>query len=414
MKICFISPFPPEKMGTAEYTLYLMQSIQEVCSDCKIYVLARSRSNQTGTTRLNKNATLFRIWKMNSFGNIVRSVVTIIRTLVALKADVLHIQYHFTREQGGSVGEPFLALIFLAKRIIRNLKVTVSLHDFWLPREAEQRFYEITRSKLIAKIYRFYYAAYVRAFLNLPDLVVIVVQTKESPVTRYVKKYTKRRVCEVPHGLPPVKERNKDFKLRCKGVLGVNGRFTILLFGFIRRTKGYEYVIKAVDKLVTYNPALKDKLRVLVTGLPVPPQEEVEYLRYLKKLVHERGLDRLVTFHTKYLSESEIALFFGAADLTVISYTRRVGPSGVFSFALAYNVPSIITCDERYVTPATSLPAVITNLDVDEIASAILKLMNDKCKLAEQVQMMKKYKDSNTNEKIALLHLNLYRSLRKR
>ena len=147
----------------------------------------------------------------------------------------------------------------------------------------------------------------------------------------------------------------------------------------------------------------------MLTGSPLPGEQF--YLHYIKRIIRESDLDSVVLQATRYLSNDEIGLFFGAADITVIPYARRVGPSGVLSFALAYEVPSIITYDDKYVTRKADLPALPVNLDADEIASAILKLMTDKNAYAEQIQRIREYKAANNNEKIALLHIKLYEKL---
>jgi glycosyltransferase involved in cell wall biosynthesis len=187
-------------------------------------------------------------------------------------------------------------------------------------------------------------------------------------------------------------------------------RSTILLFGFIRKGKGYEYVIRALNDVVTTHPAVRKKIRLLIVGVPSSPMEQL-YVNYLKRLIRKLNLEDEVSLVEKYSSRQEIALLFGTADLTVISYTRRVGPSGVFSLALAYEVPSIITCDSKYVTLGMDLPAILVNLDTKEIASAILRLVTDENERQRVVKRMKQYKELNDNQKIARAHVELYEKL---
>jgi len=416
VKIGFVSAFPPERDGIADYSLYLIKSIEDVSNDCTFYVMARMLNDKPSVTSFSKRVMLFRIWRLGSFKDILKSIVTLTKAIIATKADILHIQYRFTRDQGGSAGEPFFILMLIAKRIIRKPKIVVSLHDFWLPREAEQRAYEITKSRVAAKLYKFYYGAYVRAVLNIPNLIINIVNSRKSPVTESIKKHSKQEVVEVLHGLPYVgvgaKQGNGNAyeMTHNQEMFGMRDKFTILLFGFIRKAKGYEYVIKAVKKVVACQPLMKGRIRLLIAGIPSPPEEQ-SYLNYLKELVHKLDLEDVTSIITKYLNINEINLLFRAADITVVSYTRRVGPSGVLSRALAYEVPSIITCDDKYITHSMSLPALTVNLDVDEIASAILKLMTDDDEYNKQIKRIKEYKDISSNKGIALLHLKLYEKL---
>jgi glycosyltransferase involved in cell wall biosynthesis len=412
VRIAFISVFPPARDGVADYSFYLVKSIEDASSDCVLYVMAPTLDGKRSVTRMSNHTTLFRIWKMNSSKNMMKSIITLAKAIVAVKADVVHIQYRFTREQGGSAGEPFLALMLIIRGIARKTKIVVSLHDFWLPNEAEQRVRELTRSKLLAKLYRYYYVAYTRAVLSIPNSIISVVNSKKSPVTTLIKSNTKREVVEVLHGLPEASTHpaGRKASLTTKmsiAELGADSKFTVVLYGFIRRSKGYHYVIRAMKQIVTSHSDMKGKVRLLIAGTLASSEEE-PYLNYLKRLIRELGLENIVEIVEKYLEEDEISSLFEVADVTVIPYTRRVGPSGVFASALSYEVPAIITSDSKYITDDMGLPALTVNLDIDEIASAVLRLMNDKREYARQVQKIREYKKLHSNEMIALSHVKIY------
>ena len=410
LKIGFVSQFPPNKDGISDYSFYLIKSMDNICSNCIFYVIAPLLNNQSRVKGFSERVILFRIWKMESLNDTIKSIISIIKIMIATRANILHIQYRFTRKQGGSAGEPFFILMFAIKKMVKKVKIVLSLHDFWLPLEAEQRAYEITKSRVAAKLYKFYYEAYMRIMLSIPDSIVSIVNVKGSPITKCIKKYAKSEVVEVLHGLPDIRLKDRHDRVRYKEMLGVNDKFTILLFGFIQKAKGYEYILKAVKKILESKPSMKDKIRVMLTGVPILSEDQA-YLNYLKGLIQDLGLTDITLINTKYLNNNEVNIFFGAADIVILSYTRRVGPSGVFSFALAYEVPSIITCDYKYITPKANLPALVVDLNIDEIVSAILKLMTDKNEYAKQIQRIKEYKVINTNQKIALLHVKLYRKL---
>jgi glycosyltransferase involved in cell wall biosynthesis len=300
--------------------------------------------------------------------------------------------------------------MFAIRIMIRPARIIVTLHDFWLPTEAEQRVYEITKSRVAAKLYKIYYEAYMRIMLSIPDLVLCVVNVKGSSIIEHIKKYTKSEVVEVLHGLPDVMHRDTYTRMRYKEKLGINDKFTILLFGFIRRAKGYEYILRAVKKIIESKPSMKDKIRVILSGVPILPEDQV-YLNYLRELGHNLGLEDIILIIPKYLDKDEVDMFFGAADMTVLSYTCRVGPSGVLSYALAYEVPSVIICDNKYFTQQTNVPALVVNLDTDEIALAILKLMTNRNDYTKQIQRIMEYKANNNNRNIALLYNQIYKKL---
>jgi len=410
MKIAFVSIFPPHRDGIADYSFFLVEAMREVCSDCFFYIIAPTLDHNIEGIRLNEQVHLLRIWNMSSFKRALRSIISIIKIVVATKVDVLHIQYRFTREQGGSVGEPFLVLILILRKAMKRVRIVVSLHDFWLPSQVEKRAHEITKSRTLARLYRIYYIAYVRLMLSAPNLIFSIVNVRGSLTTELIKKYAKSEVVETLHGLPDIGSIDMDKRTKYKGIVGGDGKFTILLFGFIRKDKGYEYVLRAIRKIIESSPSMKETIRVMLVGAPIFPEDKV-YLGYLEKLVDDLDLRSITLVIPKYLENEEVNSFFGAADVTIISNTRRVGPSGVFSLALAYEVPSIITSDGIYITHESRIPALIVNLNTDEIASAILGLMTNKHEYAQQLQKIRDYKAANSNQEIAFSHLRWYRKL---
>jgi|GEM_PF-5851233 glycosyltransferase involved in cell wall biosynthesis len=405
MKIGFVTAFPPEKDGVADYSFYLIESILKVSNDCSFYVMSRLLDDKPSVTRFNERVLLFRIWRMKSFKDMLRSLMLLFKTIVAMKMDILHFQYRFTRDAGGSVGEPLYILMLFTRKIMRKTKIVISLHDFWLPEEVEQRAYEVTRSRLASKLYRLYYSAYLRAILSVPHLIISIVNYPNSPVTKFIRRYTKKEVVEVIHGLPDIKATKKSGE-----AFSMGKSFTALLFGFIRRSKGYQYVIRALAKIVTSNPSIRGKVKLLIAGIPAPSTEWL-YFKYLVELIRKLGIGDIVSIVTKYLDTQEVDALFRSVNVVIVPYMRRVGPSGILSFALAYEVPTIITSDSKYIITDSDFPAMIVKLNENEIGYAILKLMNDKNEYEKQIQRIRRYKKMHNNEKIALRHVELYRKL---
>lgn len=410
-----MTAFPPQRDGVADYSFYLIKSIEEASDDCAFYVMAPLVGNEATAESLSRKTMLLRMWRMKSIRDVMMSEINLVRMIVAVEADILHVQYRFTRAQGGSVGEPLFLLMIFARLLIRKLKIVVSLHDFWLPEEAEQRVYEVKGSRLVAKLYRLYYEMYVRTLFAIPNLIINIVNSKNSPVTESVKKYAKREVVEILHGLPDIgshydAQNVSTIHTKCETeVSAPDDCFTILLFGFIRKAKAYHYVIKAIGKILASKPTMKGRIKLLIAGLPTPGEQS--YLGYLKQLVEELNLRNSVTIIAKFLDANEISRLFRVANITVVPYERRVGPSGVLSFALAYNLPAIITCDNKYITRGMKFPAFLTSLDEDEIASTIFRLISNPYECEKQVELIKKYKEANTNRRIALSHVELYKRL---
>jgi glycosyltransferase involved in cell wall biosynthesis len=396
--------------GIADYCFFLVESMSETCSYCRIHVIAPIMSNNKKGIGYNADIQLFRVWDFSSPLKSLASILRIIQIVLAKELDILHIQYRFTHEQGGSVGEPFLVLILILRTLVKKTKIVVSLHDFWSPSQIENRMRELSRSRTIAKFYKLYYVVYVRLMLSLPHAIFSITIGKGSRNSELIRKYAKSEVTEVLHGLPKTIQVDRKTQNKHKESLGVKGRFVILLFGFIRSDKGYEYVFRALRKIIELTPTVKDRIYVFVVGAPLFSEDEA-YLNYLEELVEELDLGDITRIVPRHVDNEEISIYYGAADITVLSNTQRVGPSGVFFFSLAYEVPTIITSDNVFVTSKSLIPALIVNLNVDELAWSIASLMNQPSVYAEQVQKIRKYKMDHTNQGIVLAHLNVYRKL---
>lgn len=103
----------------------------------------------------------------------------------------------------------------------------------------------------------------------------------------------------------------------------------ILFFGFIRDYKGLDILIDAIE----HSP--DDYLLVIageVYGSFDKYQEQIEN----KKLSHN------INLQVRYISDSEVPLFFSAADVCVLPY-KSATQSGITSIALHFELPVIAT-----------------------------------------------------------------------
>jgi glycosyltransferase involved in cell wall biosynthesis len=101
----------------------------------------------------------------------------------------------------------------------------------------------------------------------------------------------------------------------------------LLCFGFIRKNRGYEYLIEAV----------KDMKNTIVVIAGKPEDKDV----CKKLLVYEKRLPQLRLF-AKWIPDEEIQYYFNASDIVVLPYTD-ITTSGVIPLAYAFSRPVITT-----------------------------------------------------------------------
>ncbi len=106
----------------------------------------------------------------------------------------------------------------------------------------------------------------------------------------------------------------------------------LLFFGFIRAYKGLDLLIKAfADKRLRNR-----KLKLLIAGEFY--ENDVPY----RQLIKLYDLENEVIIHDHFIRDSEVADYFGVADLVVQPY-KTATQSGVTQIAFHYEKPMLVT-----------------------------------------------------------------------
>ena len=129
-------------------------------------------------------------------------------------------------------------------------------------------------------------------------------------------------------GLAPMIEREK-----ARSILGLdNNASVVLFFGLIRKYKGVGLLIEAITQLKNKIP----DLRVLIVGEPYIPI--TQYLKQTKQL----GVEEIISFHTSYVEDKDVGVWFSACDCVVQPY-QTASQSGITPMALHYHRPMVVT-----------------------------------------------------------------------
>ena len=129
-------------------------------------------------------------------------------------------------------------------------------------------------------------------------------------------------------GLAPMIEKEK-----ARSILGLdNNAPVVLFFGLIRKYKGVGLLIEAIAELKNQIP----DLRVLIVGEPYIPISQ--YLKQTKEL----GVEEMVSFHTSYVEDKDVGVWFSACDCVVQPY-QAASQSGITPIALHYQRPMVVT-----------------------------------------------------------------------
>lgn len=166
------------------------------------------------------------------------------------------------------------------------------------------------------------------------------------------------RIVLAPHPLFTAYRPYAEGAAAARRELGIDASRVLLFFGFIRRYKGLDVLLRALPEILAFDP----HLQLLIAG-PFHHRRRT-YEQLLKRL----GVHRAVVIHDRYFSGADIARCFAAADCVILPY-RSATQSGVVPIAAALGVPAIVTrvgalpeavCDAEtgYVIPPESPPAI--------------------------------------------------------
>ncbi len=128
------------------------------------------------------------------------------------------------------------------------------------------------------------------------------------------------------------------------------GLKTLLFFGFIRAYKGLDILLDAFG-------LLDDSYQLVIAGEPYGSFES-----YGKIISSSPARDRIHVF-TDYIPDSEVKVYFSAADLSVLPY-RSATQSGISSVSFQFEVPSVVT-------PVGGLPASIGDTGTGLVTKAV-------------------------------------------
>ena len=121
-------------------------------------------------------------------------------------------------------------------------------------------------------------------------------------------------------------------KNTAKKKLGLKAENIILYFGIIRDYKGFDILLKAIAELKNRNTDFH-----LLAGGECYGNDE----KYTK-LIFDLGISNYITWHNRYIPDSEVTDYFSAADVVALPY-RTASQSGITQIAYSYDLPVIVT-----------------------------------------------------------------------
>ncbi len=232
--------------------------------------------------------------------------------LKAAKPDVVILQWWTS-----SVGHMHLLLKIIG--ILLKSKIIIEFHEVVDPLE---------ESILPIKLYSRIIGTILRR--NLDAYIVHSTSDKFLVAQRY--NINPQKIHVIPIGLYDHYGESVETKT-AKEMLSIEEEFVILSFGLIRKYKGIPYLIQAFEQLPE---SIARRSRLLIVGEIWEDGEEL-----LRQIKSSKYKDK-ITLLNEYIPDSKIPIYFSAANIVVLSYTRA-SQSAVANIAMSFGKSVIVS-----------------------------------------------------------------------
>ncbi|HEY2726702.1 MAG TPA: glycosyltransferase, partial [Parafilimonas sp.] len=129
-------------------------------------------------------------------------------------------------------------------------------------------------------------------------------------------------------------------KAEARKYLGLNTDDKIILFfGFIRKYKGLDLLLEAMNvlkKRLAVNSQPSTDIRLLIAG------EFYEDRKLYDEIIEKNNLQSQIILHTNFIADSEVKYYLSAADFVIQPY-KNATQSGVTPLAYHFEKPMLVT-----------------------------------------------------------------------
>ncbi len=171
-----------------------------------------------------------------------------------------------------------------------------------------------------------------RYALKRADYLVSMSKTVNDSIFQIIPEYSHNRVISLFHPNYEIERVPDDQIKECFSSLNLPKKKTILFFGYIKKYKGLDILIKSFKKVISQI----DDIQLLIAG------EVYGNDSLYTDLIKENGLESHIAFHNHFIKKEDVAKYFAVADVVVQPY-RSATQSGISLLAFSYYKPVIST-----------------------------------------------------------------------
>ena len=204
---------------------------------------------------------------------------------------------------------------------------------------------------------------------------LVVMSRKGADLLKDVFKAPAAKIDMIPHGIPETPFADSS---SYKDLFGVAGKQVLLTFGLLSPNKGIENVLNALPKIAARRP---DVVYIILGAThPNLVREQGESYRLgLELLAEKNGVQKNVIFYNRFVDQSELKEFIGAADIYITPYLNEAQiTSGTLAYCFGAG-KAVVSTPYWYAQEllADGRGVLVPFNDSDAIAQAVTALLAD-------------------------------------
>lgn len=288
----------------------------------KVVVLAEKIGKEKDLL-INENLLVLRSWKKGDIFSILRLIPTILSQFNSVKS--LFVEFEFN-VFGGIL--PNLELLFILGLFrLAGKYITFEMHQVITDIKKLEKHINI-KNPVVQMFFNYSLRLYYTLVGSISNEVIVFEEELRHRLSRFInpikihtlslavdhKKVSTQKIARAKLGLP---QKKKIF----------------MLFGFIN---GYKGMDKAITQFIAHAP--KNSVLLVAGGENPYLIEDTKYQAFYKTITDLIATDKRI-IHSGFVPDSEVSLYFAAADQLLLPYEVFMSASGPFSLALAHKTP---------------------------------------------------------------------------
>lgn len=365
-----ITSFPPVKGGEATYAQDFVSAMEKYMHEKidSIYVLTHSEGKELEIYERRGKIHILRVFNSLSLWDRNVAFLKLFTRIRNIQPNVVHLEYSTipNGRYGGVLGESLFVLFLLLK--LCRVPFYVTLHSVWLSDQARERICQKTKNRIISILGVLYLKLFMSIFARMPNRLFILVNKSYSLVTkRFSQEFHVpiHKIREELHGVW-LEPKTNSAQVRSKD---------ILCLGVINPSKGYEYAIQAMSKVIKRFP--ESTLKIAGSPPPTNYEEGKRYIESLRQAINENHLEHCIILDERYLTEYEFSDYVRTAGVVVLSYLKVVGASGIMHMAMRQRVPIIVAGSGLLFEELSEYVPIVPPRNAEALSEKIVEILGD-------------------------------------